>query len=224
MAYEPDDLLPSLESLPVSGVELSSWIEDPAAWSTCTIAGVKIPGLSSVDGKGFDNRVDRKKIPGSNGQRITQIGFDPADFTIRTRVWTKTQLNSYLAVVSSVKPKKKGSLPDPVTIDHPALTLWGVTSCLVLSGSIPKANNEEAPQWYTIELHCIEQFGPKEAVTVKVPNFDVGTLLPSTELEKRRMKEQQSPSAQNQGPNASYPDAGSSKGTGAFQPPVPPQP
>lgn len=223
MAYEPDDLLPSLESLPVSGVELSSWIEDPAAWSTCTIGGVKIPGLSIVDGKGFDNRVDRQKIPGSNGQRLVHVGYDPADFTIRTRVWTKEQLNSYLAVVTVVRPKKKGTPPTPVSVDHPTLTLWGVTSCLVLSGSMPKANQDESPQWYTIELRCIE-FVPAGSGTTATASYDVANLGPGAVGEKvEQLKAQQSPAAQNRSPNTSYPDAADNNGTASFQPPSPPE-
>lgn len=225
---QPDvflDLTPSIDSPPLSGTELVFWGEDPAAWHTCTISGVKIPGLSRIDGKGFDNRVDRQKIPGKNGQRLVHVGYDPADFVISTRIWTKAQLQSWFSVVGAVRPAKKGTPPTPVTISHPALTLWGVTSCLVLSGGFPKPNADDgAPVFYTIDLKCIEFVPPSSSGgTTSTAKYDVGKFLPGSALEAE-LRKQQSPATQNTGPSASFPDAPDNNGTTSFQPPKPPPP
>lgn len=201
------DLTPAADQGPVPQNFIVFWGDDPAAWSTCAIAGVTIPGLTQIDGNGFENKVDRKKVPGTNGVKLTHIGYDPADFVIRTKLWTGDQFADYAqSVVPVIRPAKKGAPPQPVEVHHPALTFWGVSACLVLKGGIPKPNKEETPDFYIVELHCIEYMPPGK-VTVQTAKKSVADLGPGAVGEKvNALKAQQSPAAQNKNPYASYPD------------------
>lgn len=83
------------------------WGEDPESWDTVIILGVRLPGICEVKGKGFHQRIDRKKSPGKNGCTYTHLGIEAAKFDLIIQLWTEQHLLDFAKLIPLLKPRKK---------------------------------------------------------------------------------------------------------------------
>jgi len=149
-------------------------MEDPEAWGSLKLNGVRVPGWWSVD---LDNKweIKKKKAKGSNGANLADLGRIPAEITLTGRIisapdWAEIQ--NWLPQLTAERPAKR-SLKDKskdvkvkkgtrVTfdIDHPsarALSLRKIYFTLITS---PKVDDTGV---MTLVWRALEVKDPKEA-------------------------------------------------------------
>ena len=79
------------------------WEDNPDAWDAVYLGGMRIPGLCAVSGKGFEQRIDKKKTAGKHGAKLTHTGNDCADFEIAVRMWTPEHLRDFERLMRELK-------------------------------------------------------------------------------------------------------------------------
>lgn len=83
------------------------WGEDPESWDSVVIKGQRLPGICAVKGKGFSQRLDRKKSAGKNGHSVTHLGVDCAKIEITITMWTEEHLRAWEKLIPLLKPRAK---------------------------------------------------------------------------------------------------------------------
>lgn len=161
-------------------------------WDTVVIGGMKLPGLCEVRGLA-QLELDKKKPKGSNGVTLTVTGYEPGPFEITCTVWTSEQwdwlqdwINKFWALPRKSRPttvEKKvrtGSNPDgspkiskvssknkasqvALQIEHPALAVLGISSCVVQAVSIPEPGSFEGSK--VVKIKVVEHVLPNGTVT-----------------------------------------------------------
>lgn len=203
-----EDFRGSLPATGLAGQSLSvpHWGDAPDAWDVPTLAGKALPGICTVKGT-VGSRVDRKTIPGTNGQTFTHIGYEPADVEITCRVWMPAHLDTLKDIVALVRPKR--AAPQPVDVHHPALALMSIGHALVLKISLPE--RDESNDTYVIRF-TLREFTPTgqgkkgNVGTAKNPH-DITSFGRGAVGEKvdAQIKAQQKPSKKNLGPTQTLP-------------------
>jgi hypothetical protein len=94
-------------SSPVSPGGVAYWGDNPELYDTVELAGLKLPGLCSVKGKGYEMRRKQHKPPGKHGVSTTIIAHEPAEFVINVLMTTKAHLDTFKALVPVFKPTAK---------------------------------------------------------------------------------------------------------------------
>lgn len=139
-------------------------------WDTAWMAGYRLPGECAVMNGLTEIGIDMKKPDGKDGGRITVKGYKPGKFEVSCTVSTAEQWDALQAVIEVVwrQKKKKGKLKDVAfDIHHPALALYGVTSCVIEGLSYPQPGKYEGSK--VINFKCIENVAPgNKAVTKRV--------------------------------------------------------
>lgn len=112
------------------------WGDQPDSWDAVYLAGVRIPGLCTVGGKGFEQRVDKKKTAGKHGAKITRTGNECADIDITVRMWTQEHLTAFEQLLKAVKPRKEVRATTTKTL--PAGNRWeAYADQMVYDGASP---------------------------------------------------------------------------------------
>jgi hypothetical protein len=127
------------------------------AWNTVTISGLAMPGTCKVSGIGYKHDIHIKKTPGKNGATITDLGRQPATFTVTCQLACQADLDGFEMTLPLLEPvQSNGSKQEleAVTISHPALAIVGIKSCKVEEISIPHPGSVLGT--YEVELKCIE--------------------------------------------------------------------
>ncbi len=127
---------------------------DVGDWDSVYIAGVKWPGLASVEGKGIARRLDVKRSKGSDGARIVDQGNDPAEFSIKILVYKKEDWVELQRLLPTVSPRRPGGPRSPIGIVYPSLQVLGVSTCYIKQ--VPVFELDKATQQMTVILQAIE--------------------------------------------------------------------
>ena len=146
------------------------WGDEPKAYDSMFIASQLVPGLVRVTGKGYEQKIDRKTIPGHKGEKLTQIGQGPAEIDIDVALWTAKHLRDMQGIVNIIqkaltdpdpdpndvpgykKHTKKG--PPPLEVYHPMLAFFNVTKLTFLRMSLPEDGDGDGV-WH-IKLTAIQ--------------------------------------------------------------------
>jgi hypothetical protein len=156
----------------------SPWWEDSGdVWDTVRIAGITLPGVATVSGKGFEQRTDRRVIPGQKGKRMTTFGCDPADIEIELQLWEPEHLEGLKALIAVIKPRDGKA--QAVSIYHPGLDLYQIRSVLVLSATVPTMKRSVMG----VTIRCVEHVAETKSAPVAkvVQKADVpGSMGPGT--------------------------------------------
>ena len=159
------------------------WSDSPSTWDSVVIAGFTLPGVCTVNGR-VSRRVDKKSAPGTNGQTVTYVGDDVAEFDITVRMWTSDHLTTFINLLTFLKDQKS---PDdaaglaiasgssskltvkvnsdrgyskfpmaPVSVTHPTLTMYRVRAAHVLEYGFPRPVGDAAAGIYEVTIKMIE--------------------------------------------------------------------
>jgi hypothetical protein len=139
---------------PANGFSGQPFLSNP--WDVVFFNGDPLPGKWSVQGLPT-LAVDRKKHAGVDGAAITVNGYIPGPVELEGLLWTPDQWEFFQAKAPDIwrKPTKKAKLSDlAVTIDHPALALWGITKVVVVGVSPPS----DGPIKFSkiVKIKCLE--------------------------------------------------------------------
>lgn len=105
-------------SKPQSKGSLDHWADNPDAYDHVILAGKPLLGLCRLKGKGFEQRLHRKKIAGRNGESVRFIALEPAEFHIEWDMWMPSHWQAYQKLIPTLKTLKR--LPakkPPVVLD-----------------------------------------------------------------------------------------------------------
>lgn len=109
---QPDDgNLVQVPGSPRPAIATSSgtpfWGTNPGAYETVRFAkNIILPGQCKVTGKGFEQRLQKDKAPGTHGASVKSIGMQPAKISIVVRMWTEDHLRAFEALVPLLKMQK----------------------------------------------------------------------------------------------------------------------
>jgi len=145
------------------------WGDYGAVWDVVRIAGIELPGVATVTGKGFEQKMDRRVIPGQKGKRFNHYGCDPADVEITLQLWEPEHLDGLKRLISIIKPKNGKATAH--SIYHPALDLYQIRSVLVMSSSLPAMSHRGVME---VTLRCEEYVTPADASKSAVANVTQG--------------------------------------------------
>jgi hypothetical protein len=140
------------------GGEGPLYAENP--WELVTLNGQKLPGLCTVEGLPT-LKIDQKKKGGADSVTFTATGYLPGPINVECMIWTLAQWQLFQTVAGLIwrKPNKKAKASDlAITIEHPGLTLWGISQVIVSGVSTP----EDGPikQSKIIRIRCLEYVPP----------------------------------------------------------------
>lgn len=164
-AQQLDDSTRSQSAIPF-------WGDDPDAWDTIFFAGEAAPGLAKVTGE-VKNRVDKKMLPGTNGAKMTHIGYEPAEVDVELRLWMPEQLKAFADLVKQLRPRRNS--PPPVTVNHPALALYEIRSAQMLSIGLPEYDDHADCYRVKMKLREYVTSGNQKS-KVKTANYDLTTI------------------------------------------------
>jgi hypothetical protein len=163
-----------------AGGEGPDYAENP--WQTVTINGQKLPGLCKAEGLPT-LKIDQKKKGGADSITFTATGYLPGPINIECMIWTLSQWQIFQKIAAGIwrKPNRKSKAADlAVTIEHPGLTLWGISQVIVSGVSTPEEG--PYPQSKTIKIRCLEYVPPSrgdKTKTAKSVTFDRSTRIPN---------------------------------------------
>lgn len=84
------------------------------------IAGVRLPGRSSIEGLAAGWKKDAKEKGGAHGGQPSFFGLEAQNFQIRTSTWHDQQTDELKRIAQRFSPQP-GKEPEAVTIEHPLL-------------------------------------------------------------------------------------------------------
>jgi hypothetical protein len=142
-----------------------SRLPDRWAFDVIYMAGLRVPGLCDVKVKRA-HRLDRRCANGVDGGAMTSLGYNPAEVTIKLRMWTPQQLLDFQAItIDSIQPRPGKAMARPVAVqvEYPSLGMWGIKSLFVVSIAGPERTS--IPQLWETTLTC-DELSPLTAVAV----------------------------------------------------------
>lgn len=131
---------------------------DESLWSKVKVAGIMLPGICVLTGE-MGNKVDTVPVPGSDGDTMTHLGYDPAQVEVTIQLWTKDQLALYIKLVKEhLRPRQLGASkePRPVTVEHPALEIFSIRALYLMRITLPSPSGE--PGVFESKLTFTEYF------------------------------------------------------------------
>lgn len=130
-----------------------------------------LPGICKIMDGGTEIGIDAKNPDGKDGAAITVKGYRPGPFEISCTVWTARQWVELLAVLEAIwrRPNKelktrqvdgrKTTVSDiAVGVYHPALEMYGITSCVVKGPTFPTDGPFDGAR--TVRIKCVQNVPP----------------------------------------------------------------
>lgn len=82
--------------------EVPFWGDSPRPYDSMRIGDYYVPGLVRISGKGYEQKLDRKSIPGHKGEKLTQLGRGVAEIDIDIAIWTAQHLEDLEDIIRLV--------------------------------------------------------------------------------------------------------------------------
>lgn len=150
-------------------------------WDTVTLNGERLPGLCSVEGLPT-LKIDQKKKGGSDSVSLTQTGYLPGPINITCVIWTLSHWTILQRLASSIwrKPNRKSKLSElAISIEHPALSLWGLAQVVVQGVSTLEIGPVVGTK--VLKIRCLEYVPPArgdKTKTAKSTSFERSQRIP----------------------------------------------
>lgn len=122
--------------------ELPFWDEanGDTSWDTLALEGQVLPGVWRIEGE-CEYEYDKKKTTGKDGANVRDKGYQPADITLHGEITTRAQWRDMQEVLRTLHPRKKGGPKNPISADHPALTVMGIQMVYIKGIKPPEVEN-----------------------------------------------------------------------------------
>lgn len=88
-------------------------------WDVVRIGGQALPGIAKVTGN-QQRKVDKHHAAGADGGSSTDLGYQPAEFSIALRMWTAAQLAAWDAMRPKLFPRPRRSAASVAATPEPA--------------------------------------------------------------------------------------------------------
>lgn len=129
------------------------WDDDDDLWSVCRLGPHILPGLAQLKVES-GRKLDVKPIPGSDGGKTTDKGYEGGKVTIELVMWLKSHRDTLLRILPLIHPRKAGKKRDAYDILHPAASYHGLRSVMIHKIKGPEIGSVHGTKTLTIE--CVE--------------------------------------------------------------------
>jgi hypothetical protein len=136
-------------------------------WDQVRIGDYLLPGIAEVDAHHV-KRVHVKKMEGVDYGKITTAGKDPAEVTVKVKIWTPEQLNVLAFCLQIIDPPFDivGNVAaDVLNIVHPSLQLRNITQVVTKDVGILKRSSVHGV-WEMV-MHFVEYKKTKDGNNTK---------------------------------------------------------
>ncbi len=153
---------------------------DADAWDTITINGYAIVGKVTVTGQGPRKKLDVRSAPGSDGARLVDKGYEPAELDIRFAWWTEQHVDDYRWLVGQAHPRRPGQRV-ALDVAYPSLAALGITRVVVKSLSPLEPEGTPGVMMCTLAVieHAPPSAAPARAVAARPSLETAGNALPA---------------------------------------------
>jgi hypothetical protein len=162
-------------------------------WDTCTLNGMKVPGIVTVTVTPRE-KIDVQKPNGADGGAFIRRGHEPAKVEINVKIWTPNQWKLWQVVLKAIwrQPGKPARQDKPgqakaavkeigaIRISHPACDLYSVGSVVIAE---PGSPNLAERGFMNQKIQALEYLAPKKGATRKTKGAKV-PLTPEFEQAK----------------------------------------
>lgn len=142
-----------------------------SAWDTVFVAGVALPGLARVSGKGVEHTIDVKKSPGKDGATFTDLGRELAHFSIVLVLQSQEEWDAFETSRSTLQPLNATGKLQALSVAHPVINVLGVRSLYFTRIGVPHPGSVIGT--YEVELETLEYKPPKATAGSGTPTKDV---------------------------------------------------
>lgn len=80
------------------------WEDTPDPWDVLVLGGLTVPGITTVTGRA-SRKMDTRSGPGSDGARVRDKGYEPAQVEARNRIWRADQLAALTTLLATINPR-----------------------------------------------------------------------------------------------------------------------
>jgi hypothetical protein len=188
----PRELIDATGLRKTAAAAVPFWGDSPESWETVVIAGYRLPGVCTLDGK-VRRRHDKKNTAGTNGSTVTYVGDDQAEFSVTVTMWTSEHLDTYGNIIDFLRSMTSAELTTrsltssehqasskknttsrpfskfpvvPLDLVHPVLSLHRIKSAHVIEYGFPKAKGDASSGIYEAVIRFLEYVpGQKGAVS-----------------------------------------------------------
>jgi len=143
-----------------SVIPVPDLLQAPDIWSTCTLAGICLPGFCTLKFS-RERKIDVKAGGGTDGASTTDKGYSPAKVTITWKFYYlfpsgPTPGDQFAAFVSAMKvlePLAAKKERPPISIEHPVATIRQCHRVQITKIDGPEIDDQKV---HTVTIDCIE--------------------------------------------------------------------
>ena len=146
--------------------ELAYWDDSDGLWDRLKLGPHHMPGAWEVTCE-CERELDVKKSKGQDGAHIKDHGYVPGSVQLRGRFLSKDEWTEMQKLLPELHPRKKGGERHPLAVEHPALSVMGITTVYVFKIHSPRIVDNGLLE---LEIECIEWTPPKKAKTSTKPS------------------------------------------------------
>jgi len=106
-------------------------------WDIVYLDGKDLPGVSTCEIEPV-RAIETVHEKNTDGNTQKDNGYKGSKVAITVTIWEEAQLKELNAMVPNFHPRKPGGEAAPVTLEHPAALLLGVTGIRVTKIKVPK--------------------------------------------------------------------------------------
>lgn len=127
----------------------------PGEWDTLVLDDMTFPGTAKVTfSRG--RKIERKKIPGKNGEDLDIKGVESGDIDITVRVWTKADYDTVVGHIKAIDPTPGTKQPKIYSVTHAVPNSRGVGYLVVEKVDGP----EQSDQYTEWKIKAYERLKP----------------------------------------------------------------
>ncbi len=91
----------------LKGTGTPFWGDEPGLYDTVRFGkNILLPGVCSVEGNAFQQRIQRDETPGLHGASLKQLGRKQCKIRITVQMWTREHLDSFARLVPLLKSQR----------------------------------------------------------------------------------------------------------------------
>lgn len=125
---------------------------DPPAPNKCRLGGLQLPGLVELPEGEPERKIDLKNGPGRDGATATWQGYELPEIKLTLRMWRARHRLEWRRILPQILPRPGKPPSAPFSIQHVALSDYGISHVMVQKISLPKQGKAQGEVEVTLTL------------------------------------------------------------------------
>ena len=143
-----------------STIPVPDLLQTPDIWSTCTLAGIRLPGHCTLK-PSRERKIDVKAAGGTDGASTTDKGYSPAKLTIEWKFYflypvgpkPSKQFAMFVRAMKVLEPLAAKKDRPPISIEHPVATIRQIRRVQITKIDGPTIDDQKV---HTVIIDLIE--------------------------------------------------------------------